>query len=156
MDQSQFWCIIEQAKGEAHGDLEAQVRLVENCLQTLSLGDIATFEQIYLAYHDRSCNKLLWEALNAFIGFVSDDSFHYFRSWLISRGEGIFCEVMRHPARVSEFVDPRGRWTLENLNYAAHKVYERRTNWDLWEVLRGREEYPLAGYDWLQPTPFEE
>ena len=151
-----MWHIIEQAKRDAHGDLEALVRLVENCLQTLSLGDIATFEQIYLAYHDRSYNKRLWEALSAFVGFVSDDGFHYFRSWLISRGESIFCEIMRYPARVSEFVDLRDGWTLENLNYAAHKVYERRTCRDLWEALRGREAYPLVGYDWLQPVLFEE
>jgi hypothetical protein len=156
MDQSQFWQIIERAKRESAGDLERQVALVEEQLELLSLEEIEAFEHIYLAYHDRSYNKWLWQAIQGLIGFVSDDNFYYHRAWLISRGEGIFSEVLQHPGRVSEFVDPEGEWTLENLNYVAFNVYERRTGEIVWRVLNGRETYPLEGYDWLQPVPPDE
>ncbi len=158
MDQTQLWRIIEQAKQESQGDGQRQVQLVEEALQQLSLEEIETFERIYQAFHNRSYSKRLWKAIHTFTGFVSDDNFHYFRAWLISRGEGIFCEVMRHPDRVSEFVDPdgEGEWTLEDLNYAAYKVYEHLTGQNLWEALKTAEPYPLTGYDWLQPDRIQQ
>ena len=158
MDQTQFWQLIEQTKRDSQGDGQRQVQLVEEALQRLSLEGIETFERIYQAYLGRSYRKRLWQAINAatwsVVEFVSDDSFHYFRAWLISRGEGIFREVMQYPERVSEFVNPQGEWTLEDLNYAAQKVYQQKTGRNLWEVKM--EAYPLEDYDWLQPDTIEQ
>lgn len=155
MDQSQFWQIIEQAKQESGGDGERQVELVKSQLNMLPLEDVKAFERIYQFYHGRSYNKWLWRAIDQFVGFVSDDSFHYFRAWLIAQGEGIFREVVQHPGRVGEFVDPDNYW-LEELNYVAYDVYKHRAGQDLWEALSSQEDYPISGYDWLQPTPPEE
>ncbi len=155
MDQMQFWQVIEQAKRDSQGDDQRQVQLVEEALQQLSLEEIETFERIYEAFHGRSYSKRLWEAISTLSGFVSDDSFHYFRAWLIGQGEGLFREVMQFPGRVSEFIDAGGDWWLEELNYAAYEVYERLTGQHLWQVLKTAEPYPLTGYDWLQLDTIE-
>jgi hypothetical protein len=155
MDQSAFWRIIEQAEEASGGDLQYQVELVKNSLRTLPLADIETFERIYQEFYYRSYSTKLWDAMIQLAGFVSDDGFDYFRDWLISRGEPLYCEVVQHPQQVHEFVDLEDEWELESLHYAAEEVYEEKAGRSLSEVLRERkvDAYRLVGYEWLPADP---
>jgi hypothetical protein len=121
MDNKTFWQLIEETRGET------QPALIEQRLTLCQPDEIAEFDRIFRDYHHDSYHMPLWDAVYAVIGFCSDDSFDYFRAWLIGQGEGIYTEVTRYPQRAGEFVMKGGPWQSEALMYAALNAYQQKT-----------------------------
>lgn len=140
-----FWESIERAK--RHMDSDGSIALALGAeLKKHSLDDSVMFGQIYDVYHKLSDRWLLWCAGNLFNEGLSDDGFHYFRSWLIGRGRDAFYEVMsnpdslayydklgtRHDQAWAEKREQGSRWKGEILSaddegaeYAASRAYEK-------------------------------
>jgi hypothetical protein len=47
----------------------------------------------------------LWAAGYVIAGGMSDDSFHYFRSWIIGKGQKVFEVAMKDPDELGPFID---------------------------------------------------
>ena len=67
----------------------------------------------------------LWDAGYVAAGGMSDDSFHYFRSWLVGKGEVVVAQALTDPDGLAPFLDDPA---LDNelLEYVAIDLLEGR------------------------------
>lgn len=100
MDISSFWEIIEKSK--KHND--EQVSWITEELNQFSLDDIVDYEFHFLKAYDISYHSKLWGAAYIIMGGCSDDSFDYFRAWLISQGESVFTMTLANPDILAELI----------------------------------------------------
>jgi hypothetical protein len=104
-------------------------------------------------FYEKICdlNKWrLWAAGYVIAGGMSDDSFHYFRSWVVGKGKNTFEVAMTDPDELGPLVD-NNEVDNELLEYVAVNILGQR----------GVEEDPRDRSDRLadgEPTgePFEE
>jgi hypothetical protein len=88
VDADAFWALIEQA--DSPGALQAE-------LGNLSGDELASFERHYNAVFYGSYNWGLWGAAYLINGGCGDDSFDYFRAYLISLGRTVFETAVSDP-----------------------------------------------------------
>jgi hypothetical protein len=143
MNQQTFWQLIERTRGPQ------QLSLLEHHLRHASREERKDFDRILHAFHVGSYLIPLWDAVIAIMGFCSDDSFVYFRCWLIAQGEGVFCEVTQCPGRLCEFFCCDD-WQLEDLLYVAEQAHHEETGACLWGENETILDYRLQGYNWLK------
>ena len=67
----------------------------------------------------------LWAAGYVIAAGMSDDSFHYFRSWIIGKGRDTFEVAMKNPDELGPFVD-NNEVDNELLEYVAVNTLEQR------------------------------
>ena len=60
-------------------------------------------------------------------GEVSDDSYLYFRCWLIGQGEKTFTETLKNPDYLADFVNKETFSEFEELMYVATTAFEQKT-----------------------------
>src|SRR5581483_10323985 len=148
MDHKIFWNIMKETKQKSSGDVKHQVVLIEAYLWNFSLAEIEIFYRIYLAFRILASDEKLEMEIGQLMGF-SDDSFDYFKAWLIAQGEDIFHKVVKDPTQLQNFL--RGNCQLEELNYVPYNVYEAKLGRD-WLDIPGKgdsEPYDITGYELL-------
>ncbi len=96
MDHSRFWSLVADARGSAK-------RLVQ-ALAALPARDIVEFDAWWSAYDAATSREDLWAAVYAIRGGCGDDSFDYFRGWLIGRGEAALIAAVRDPESLAELI----------------------------------------------------
>lgn len=97
MDTVSFWKLIDQSRRASNGNPEQQVEEMAALLDNLSTEDVIQFQRIFDMYFHSSYTWPLWGAAYVIGGGCSDDSFDYFRGWLISRGESAFNAALTEP-----------------------------------------------------------
>ncbi len=123
MMEEEFWGLIAkagQAGAEAFSDTLSQE------LERMSAPEIMEFhlslrKKMVLAYRWD-----LWAAAYLIMDGCSDDSFEYFRAWLITQGKTVFEKALKDPDTLSEIEideDP----DQEDLLYLAPEAYEEKT-----------------------------
>lgn len=131
MSCDDFWAVIAQtAVHEA--DTEAQERALREKLMTLSADEVARFGLAFDREMKRSYTWDLWGAAFVVHGGASDDSFHYFRQWLISKGKTIFETVLKAPDNLADVLadPPGGPLEFEEFSYVASDVWSTKTGKD--------------------------
>lgn len=93
MDPDRFWLIIQGA--EAPDDLHRS-------LAELSETDLIAFERLHQARFSESYEWGLWGAAHVIQGGCGDDSFHYFRAYLISLGRTIYEAALADPDSLAD------------------------------------------------------
>lgn len=102
MNKEQFWALIEEAKRQAAGELEAFAPALTQQLEALEPEDILLFQTIFEQYYEL-CNKSkLWAAGYLVNGGCSDDGFDYFRGWLIAQGKQVYLNALRDPDSLTD------------------------------------------------------
>ncbi len=122
MEHAQFWSLVADARGSA----SALVRT----LAKLPADDIAGFDAWWWAYYLATSREDLWAAVYAIRGGCSDDSFDYFRGWLIGRGEQALLAAIRDPEALVDIIgtaDP----TDESWMSLARVAYEQAGHGEL-------------------------
>ena len=84
-----FWDIIERTRS-SDGDQDRQRAALAEELSKLSPAEIEAFGAIFDLQLAETYSWDLWGAAYVVMGGASDDSFEYFRVWLISRGRDVF------------------------------------------------------------------
>ncbi|MEQ1697624.1 MAG: DUF4240 domain-containing protein [Hyphomicrobiaceae bacterium] len=123
MTNEQFWSLIEQARGGLPESADSH-RLTA-VLRPLSNGEIAGFG---LLFYEKICDLndwRLWGAGYVIAGGMSDDSFHYFRSWIIGKGKRVFDLALTDPDSLGPDIDDRDV-DNEALEYACLDLLEER------------------------------
>lgn len=100
MDNRSFWNIIERSK--AHEENQAGWLIEALCNSPFT--DIIQYELHFLQAYESSYSSRLWGAAYLILGGCSDDSFDYFRAWLISQGEHVFKETMQNPDMLAKLI----------------------------------------------------
>jgi hypothetical protein len=128
----QFWPIIDaarQATGLSATSLTAHPLKLRNILSSLDDDELQDFCK---TFYEKLCdlNKWdLWAAGYIIAGGMSDDSFHYFRSWVIGKGEQTFNAAMNNPASLDDFIaqgTSGDQLENEQLEYMGLELLERR------------------------------
>lgn len=99
LDKKEFWELIEGSK-----EFDQDEWLTEQLAQR-GLEEVLDFEFLFQELMNASYQSRLWGAAFVLMGGCSDDSFDYFRGWLIGQGEKIFNKVMENQEYLAEYIN---------------------------------------------------
>ena len=137
-DEDWFWDTIAQSRiGMQKGDYQYQIENLTELLRTYSPKDIIRFDGVFNYLLLKSYQWKLWGAIYIVEGGCGDDSFDYFRSWLISNGKQVFYDVLSNPENLVKYIDPNVDCSLEEIAYCASDAYEEVTGEELPENMDG-------------------
>jgi hypothetical protein len=102
MNEEIFWQIIEDAKADAKGDLEAQAILVTEKLAKHSPEDIIESLVIYYNLENLADIPPVFDAHVLTNNGGSDSTFMDFRGWLILQGKNIFYAALENPDVIAD------------------------------------------------------
>jgi hypothetical protein len=139
IDDSRFWAIIEAGGRRALTDPERQLTAVHKQLLKLSPEEIRDFHRQFNQKLADAYTWDLWGAAYLINGGCSDDGFHYFRAWLISRGRAVYEAAVENPDTLAGLTDPdRDDYEFEDLWGASQDAYRELTG----------EEMPPVDFRW--------
>ncbi len=124
MDENEFWAVIDRSRAGNETDTVAQEEALELLLRGRSRYDLRRFESIYRALLARAYRWDVWGAGYVLNGGMGDESFDYFRDWLIGRGRAVFEQVLADPDSLAGVpgAEP-GAIEAEGLRYAMYEAY---------------------------------
>ena len=150
-----FWKVIDSTTA-LESQPDKQLAALHAALSKLPLEQIERYESSFDSEMKRSLSWDLWGAAYVVHGGASDDSFEYFRCWLISKGKRVFEKVLADPDSLADILAPdvRGALEFEDFAYVARKTWGEKSG-------KPGKEMPNAAwmlYPDLQPTgiPFDE
>ena len=97
MDTVFFWQIMDSAFNKGGFDNKIREQAILEQLIKLTPEQIQQFEIIFQQMNLKSSTWENFAAQTAIEGGSSDDTFYYFRCWLISMGRRIFEETLKNP-----------------------------------------------------------
>jgi hypothetical protein len=113
-----FWNLIQQSKGDPD---QLRSLLVEK-----PDAEVLEFNaQFYSALVELNQWKI-WGAGEVMAEGLSNDGFHYFRSWIIGKGEEAFKTALTSPDDLGKFADEDDEFDNEALEYVAVEILEER------------------------------
>jgi hypothetical protein len=127
MDEEMFWQVIKHSKSKCKGGYQIQCQFLTQNLSKLSSKEIIQFDRTFGILMAKSYSYKLWEAAYSLNGGCSDDSFEYFRSWLIAQGKNKFYWTLKYPRLllligVKDFIE-----NYEGMAYCAMEAYQEKT-----------------------------
>ena len=127
MDEKEFWKIIDYAQNVSDGDMDKQVKTITDKLSAYTPEQIVTFEML-LEKKLIEANDFKIMAVDKIIdGSVTDDSFIYFRCWLIGLGQKTFDMTLKNPDYLAGVVDKGVLPDFESLLYVSTQAYKNKT-----------------------------
>jgi len=131
MAEDRFWTIIETSTPKFLFTYPKYLKRLKATLESLPPDEIMAFDERRRELLARSYTWKLWAAAYVIGGGCGDDSFDYFRSWLISSGRDLFTRTVANPDSLATNTDLR-RWMhdipeFEQFDYVAAEAYESVT-----------------------------
>ena len=123
MTEERFWNLIEQARPSKAAS--ANPKRMAEVLSALSSDEVIDFGA---AFYEKVCllnHWNIWGAGYVISGGMGDDSFHYFRSWIVGKGKAVFDVALGNPDELGPFIDGSGV-DNELLEYAPIEVLQQR------------------------------
>jgi len=135
MDEPQFWDIIESGGRKALDDPERQLAAAHKKLAKYPPEEVRDFHRLFNEKLTAAYSWDLGGAAYLINGGCSDDGFHYFRAWLISRGRAVYEAAIQNPDSLAGLTDPeRDDYEFEDLWFVALDVYKELTGKDMLPV----------------------
>lgn len=124
MTDSEFWKLIgKHVVRQNDGSIDA--RPLAKVLAKLTPEEILAFYQHTSKHYFESYTWRLWGAAHLIHSGAPNDTFDYFRSWLIGCGRDIYLAAMENPDSLAEFATPEA---IDDFLYAAAaRTYEKVT-----------------------------
>jgi hypothetical protein len=126
MNTEGFWKYIEDSSRGAESSEEQGENLV-SMLVKLNSQEIISFDTHFSDYLHKAYRWDLWAVAYIIHGGCSDDSFEYFRCWLIGKGRAYYEAALANPEMAAKDVTPGDYAEAEDLLYAAMTAYEEVT-----------------------------
>lgn len=95
MTEQEFWRLVESSRKKKEAAFYLEKHLAKQ-----SLEHIVQFEYWFRMKMKTSYRSDLWGAAYVVMGGCSDDSFDYFRAWLILQGKDTFEKVVHDPEQL--------------------------------------------------------
>ena len=127
MNRQEFWRVIDFAHQHAEGDSRVQEALLVKTLSQYSPDDIIEFECIFRQNIIAADDFRIMAAAKIIEGSVTDDSYVYFRCWLLGLGEKIFTDALHNPDSLAPVVTEEMDTGFEPLLYVATQAYKNKT-----------------------------
>jgi hypothetical protein len=126
MDTTEFFSIIDSARDKSGPlDPSADPDALGDVLAEMPDEAIIEFSVEYTRQLIRLNKWAIWGAGYVIADGMSDDSFHYFRSWLIGKGADAVDQALAEPDGLGIYLDTRDV-DNELLEYVAIEVLEER------------------------------
>lgn len=148
MNIDDFWLIIEATRASTK---EEQLELFRRKLERLTPQELVEIERIFIERLFAGYRWDLW--LVAWLcqgGMCSDDGFHDFRAWLISRGRNVYEAALENADSLVDEMRQAEDPEFETFAYVPGRVYQDITGQDFPELEIQHPGEPNGG-DWLQP-----
>ncbi len=127
MNKEEFWRVIDFANQQAKGDEQLFENLVVQSLSHYSPEGIIEFECLLAQQLLDADDFKIMAAQKIIEGSITDDSYLYFRCWLICQGRKVFEETLRNPDSLAT-IDTEGIVAeFEPLLYYSTQAYENKT-----------------------------
>ncbi len=128
MAPKRFWQLIgSNVVVKKNGGIDANPLI--DFLSTLSAAEILAFERRCSSYFADSRTWRLWGAAYLIHGGAPDDTFDYFRSWLIGRGRTVYESALKNPDTLADVATPEA---IDDVVYSAGQTaYESVTQEDI-------------------------
>lgn len=130
MDETEFWELVDTSREAAGGDPEEQADLLVERLLRLDPESVLDFARHFEARFNRAYRWDLWGAASILLDGADDDTFDFFRCWLIGQGRETYEGALTEPdalagllAGFDDEIDGDG----EELGFAADEAYEQLT-----------------------------
>jgi len=107
MTREAFWEIIEQSRKAVPDNPEGQVLEIEHILLKKTAEEAVSFVQHLQQILADSFTSPLWEVSYIINLDDREDSFEFFRAWLILLGKANVELIQENPDAIVDFVDPR-------------------------------------------------
>ena len=117
INKDTFWALIQEAKDACGQDNDAWAKYMIDRLAGLGPEQSLMFLNYMDAYKDLAFRYGLWDAAKIFrVDGCSDDSFSYFRSWLIVQGKDVYMAALADPDSLAD-VEPYADCFFETAGY---------------------------------------
>ena len=159
LDEDLYWKIVSESLSNAD-DQDDQEQFLIRRLQKLTPTEIVGFrlrtdKLLYDTY-----NSEMWCAGYIMNGGCSDDSFEYFRNWVISRGKDIYYKAKQNPDSLIEQIDEELEfYDFESYWYVALEAFKNKTGKDLQDYIDNDNfkykegHYPQFEFTWQEENP---
>ena len=133
--ESDFWKLIEFTKKQSNNNKEKQIELLTSILKSKSDKEVLNYGKIYECLYSKSATEQLWALIYTMNGGCGDDSFDYYRSWLISEGKEKFYDLLSDPEILTKKYSSKNELIgfLEDFNYIYSDVTESRNKEDYFD-----------------------
>ncbi len=134
-----FWNIIDTSIKKSE-DIKEQEEVLITELEKMPIQEILSFklrvEDLANAIHTSE----MWCAGYLMNGGCSDDSFDYFKNWVISRGKEVYYKAKENPDNLSDYYTNENEdgFEFESLDYVAVNAFENKTEEDLYDYMPKR------------------
>lgn len=128
MDKDEFWKIIDYSIANSKNDKLEQEKIIVEKLSAYSPEQIIEFEIILRELIIQADDFKIMAVQKIIEGYVSDDSYLYFRCWLIRKGEEIYRETIENPDSLSDRIAEDDDFYFEGLLYVSTSAYKIRTD----------------------------
>jgi hypothetical protein len=155
MDDEEFWALVEAARDASNDNVDDRPGALEQLLMSRAPDEVQDFQDCYDEVLRRANRWNLWGAAYLMNGGCSDDTFRYFRDWLISEGRHVFEAALADPDTLADLPRMDG-FELEDYGYVASDVYQQITGNDLEPAIFDESPDP-EGEEWGEdelPTMF--
>ncbi|SDB82298.1 DUF4240 domain-containing protein [Shouchella lonarensis] len=99
MDKQTFWQLINQSRQQEEPE-EWLLEVLSSKGEDAAVG----FEYMVRSLMQKSYMSSLWGAAYVLMDGCSDDTFDYFRGWLIAQGEEVFNKVLQNHEYLAEYI----------------------------------------------------
>lgn len=154
MDEDRFWSMIDKSK-QSGDDLEQFAENLTRELVKLSSADIIGFHLREQKLRFDSYTSDIWCAGYIMNGGCSDDSFEYFRCWLIAQGKEAYYASLKNPDwLVNLYSKDVEEYDFEDFMYLASDAFEQKNKKDIddyvdYDHFKEHEgQYPEIQFNW--------
>lgn len=131
MDEDRFWSLIDKSK-QSSEDLEDFAENLTTELKQLTSTDIIGFHLREQKLRFDSYTSELWCAGYIMNGGCSDDSFEYFRCWIIAQGKDAYYSSLKNSDwLVNLYSKDVEEYDFEDFMYIASDAFEQKTKKDI-------------------------
>lgn len=150
MDEDRFWEIIQIVKNNSANDYEQKYEELAKQLHTLTPDDIILFANRFRFFRGQANTWELRGAIHIIQGGCDDDSFTYFREWVIGQGKEFFFKTIREPETLAQletgFIEETSEF--EGSGDVPSTVFKEMTGQDM--PCPFQEDQDTTGKEWTE------
>lgn len=141
MNIEAFWELIEQSRQNTDGNAEGQVWEIESLLMQKEPDEAISFVKHLQKILADSFTAPLWEVSYIINLNDQEDTFEFFRAWMILQGKEAFELIQENPDAIVDYIDPRD--VRKDFTLQCPELLS--IGFSVWEELTGNmpEEMPL-------------
>ncbi|MEV6410980.1 DUF4240 domain-containing protein [Kribbella sp. NPDC051718] len=141
MDENTFWALVEASREASDNSLEDQAEHLGGALLELGQDQVVAFDAVFT---EASRAIYSWEhvgAASVMLGWVGDDTFTDFRSWVIAQGRTTYERFRADPDSIVDagLDDQEELGAAEMYAGVAAEVFAELAGGEIWDLLPERE-----------------